>query len=208
MVHEINALEKACPMPVILTKRAMKEFPNEDIEILVDNEIATQNLKKMADQLGFETKVEKSSESYYIVQLIKATIDKNLVNQDVEKETIFPKKENELQGQPYIVSIHSETIGNGSEELGSTLMKSFLFSLSEQEQLPEKILFYNGGAKLTAEGSPVLQDLQAMASDGVELLTCGICVEFFALEDKLMVGEATNMYRIVELQSSYKTVSP
>ena len=195
-------------MPVILTKRAMKEFPNEDIEILVDNEIATQNLKKMADQLGFETKVEKSSESYYIVQLIKGTTDKNLVNQDVEKETIFPKKENELQGQPYIVSIHSETIGNGSEELGSTLMKSFLFSLSEQEQLPEKILFYNGGAKLTAEGSPVLQDLQAMASDGVELLTCGICVEFFALEDKLMVGEATNMYRIVELQSSYKTVSP
>ena len=195
-------------MPVILTKRAMKEFPNEDIEILVDNEIATQNLKKMADQLGFETKVEKSSQSYYIVQLIKGTTDKNLVNQDVEKETIFPKKENELQGQPYIVSIHSETIGNGSEELGSTLMKSFLFSLSEQEQLPEKILFYNGGAKLTAEGSPVLQDLQAMASDGVELLTCGICVEFFALEDKLMVGEATNMYRIVELQSSYKTVSP
>ena len=195
-------------MPVILTKRAMKEFPNEDIEILVDNEIATQNLKKMADQLGFETKVEKSSESYYIVQLIKGTTDKNLVNQDVEKETIFPKKENELQGQPYIVSIHSETIGNGSEELGSTLMKSFLFSLSEQEQLPEKILFYNGGAKLTAEGSPVLQDLQAMASDGVELLTCGICVEFFALEDKLMVGEATNMYRIVELQSNYKTVSP
>ena len=195
-------------MPVILTKRAMKEFPNEDIEILVDNEIATQNLKKMADQLGFETKVEKSSESYYIVQLIKGTPDKNLVNQVVKKETIFPKKENELQGQPYIVSIHSETIGNGSEELGSTLMKSFLFSLSEQEQLPEKILFYNGGAKLTAEGSPVLQDLQAMASDGVELLTCGICVEFFALEDKLMVGEATNMYRIVELQSSYKTVSP
>ena len=195
-------------MPVILTKRAMKEFPNEDIEILVDNEIATQNLKKMADQLGFETKVEKSSESYYIVQLIKGTTDKNLVNQDVEKETIFPKKENELQGQPYIVSIHSETIGNGSEELGLTLMKSFLFSLSEQEQLPEKILFYNGGAKLTAEGSPVLQDLQAMASDGVELLTCGICVEFFALEDKLMVGEATNMYRIVELQSNYKTVSP
>ncbi len=195
-------------MPVILTKRAMKEFPNEDIEILVDNEIATQNLKKMADQLGFETKVEKSSESYYIVQLIKGTTDKNLVNQVVEKETIFPKKENELQGQPYIVSIHSETIGNGSEELGLTLMKSFLFSLSEQEQLPEKILFYNGGAKLTAEGSPVLQDLQAMASDGVELLTCGICVEFFALEDKLMVGEATNMYRIVELQSNYKTVSP
>ncbi|WP_034551900.1 sulfurtransferase-like selenium metabolism protein YedF [Carnobacterium funditum] len=207
-MQEINALGNACPMPVILTKRAMKEFPNEDLTILVDNEIATQNLTKMADQLGFKTTVEKKGVSYYIVQLTKETTDVNLASQAAEQEPAFSKKENGAQKQPYIVSIHSETIGDGSEELGSTLMKSFFFSLSEQEQLPKKILFYNGGAKLTAEGSPVLQDLQAMASDGVEILTCGICVEFFNFEDKLMVGEATNMYRIVELQSRYKTVSP
>lgn len=207
-MQEINALGKACPMPVILTKRAMKEFPNEDLKILVDNKIATQNLTKMADQLGFKTNVEQSGVSSYVVQLTKESTDIESFSQVIEQESVLLEKETSSQKQPYIVSIHSETIGNGSEELGLTLMKSFFFSLSEQEQLPEKILFYNGGAKLTAKGSPILQDLQAMASDGVEILTCGICVEFFALEDKLMVGEATNMYRIVELQSSYKTVSP
>lgn len=207
-MQEINALGKACPMPVILTKRAMKEFPNEDLKILVDNKIATQNLTKMADQLGFKTNVEQSGVSSYVVQLTKESTDVESFSQVIEQESVLLEKETSSQKQPYIVSIHSEIIGNGSEELGSTLMKSFFFSLSEQEQLPEKILFYNGGAKLTAKGSPILQDLQAMASDGVEILTCGICVEFFALEDKLMVGEATNMYRIVELQSSYKTVSP
>ena len=207
-MQEINALGKACPMPVILTKRAMKEFPNEDLKILVDNKIATQNLTEMADQLGFKTNVEQSGVSSYVVQLTKESTDIESFSQVIEQESVLLEKETSSQKQPYIVSIHSETIGNGSEELGSTLMKSFFFSLSEQEQLPEKILFYNGGAKLTAKGSPILQDLQAMASDGVEILTCGICVEFFALEDKLMVGEATNMYRIVELQSSYKTVSP
>lgn len=207
-MQEINALGKACPMPVILTKRAMKEFPNEDLKILVDNKIATQNLTKMADQLGFKTNVEQSGVSSYVVQLTKESTDVESFSQVIEQESVLLEKEKSSQKQPYIVSIHSEIIGNGSEELGSTLMKSFFFSLSEQEQLPEKILFYNGGAKLTAKGSPILQDLQAMASDGVEILTCGICVEFFALEDKLMVGEATNMYRIVELQSSYKTVSP
>lgn len=207
-MQEINALGKACPLPVILTKRAMKEFPNEDLKILVDNKIATQNLTKMANQLGFKTYVEQSGVSSYVVQLTKESTDVESFSQVIEQESALLEKETSSQKQPYIVSIHSETIGNGSEELGLTLMKSFFFSLSEQEQLPEKILFYNGGAKLTAKGSPVLQDLQAMASDGVEILTCGICVEFFALEDKLMVGEATNMYRIVELQSSYKTVSP
>lgn len=207
-MQEINALGKACPMPVILTKRAMKEFPNEDLKILVDNKIATQNLTKMADQLGFKTNVEQSGVSSYVVQLTKESTDVESFSQVIEQESVLLEKEKSSQKQPYIVSIHSEIIGNGSEELGSTLMKSFFFSLSEQEQLPEKILFYNGGAKLTAKGSPILQDLQAMASEGVEILTCGICVEFFALEDKLMVGEATNMYRIVELQSSYKTVSP
>ncbi|MEG0267714.1 MAG: sulfurtransferase-like selenium metabolism protein YedF [Carnobacterium sp.] len=207
-MQEINALGKACPMPVILTKRAMKEFPNEDLKILVDNKIATQNLTKMADQLGFKTNVEQSGVSSYVVQLTKESTDVESFSQVIEQESVLLEKETSSQKQPYIVSIHSEIIGNGSEELGSTLMKSFFFSLSEQEQLPEKILFYNGGAKLTAKGSPILQDLQAMASDGVEILTCGICVEFFALEDKLMVGEATNMYRIVELQSIYKTVSP
>ncbi len=207
-MHEINALEKACPIPVILTKRAMKEFPDKDLIILVDNEIATQNLKKMADQLGFKTSVEQNNVSNYTVKLTKEITSSDSLNQVVEKESSFLKKESESKGQPYIVSIHSETIGNGSEELGSTLMKSFFFSLSEQEHLPEKILFYNGGANLTAKESPILQDLQAMVSDGVEILTCGICVEFFGLEDQLKVGEATNMYRIVELLSQYKTVSP
>ncbi|MGB3161008.1 MAG: sulfurtransferase-like selenium metabolism protein YedF [Carnobacterium sp.] len=207
-MYEINALGKACPLPVILTKRAMKEFPNEDLNILVDNEIATQNLKKMADQLSFQTKIEKKGVSYYIVHLTKEAIHFDTVSEPTKEEQPLSIKEDGSKTVPYIVSIHSETIGEGAEELGSILMKSFFFSLSEQEHLPEKIIFYNGGAKLTAQGSPVLHDLQAMATDGVEILTCGICVEYFNFEDKLMVGEATNMYRIVELQSTYKTVSP
>ena len=174
-MQEINALGKACPMPVILTKRAMKEFPDEDLKILVDNEIATQNLTKMADQLGFKTKIEKNGVSYYVVHLTKETVITNPNSSAIQQEPSSFKKVNESAMQPYIVSIHSDTIGNGSEELGATLMKSFFFSLSEQEQLPEKILFYNGGAKLTAEGSPVLEDLRAMAADGVEILNSICC---------------------------------
>src|SRR5699024_2971975 len=104
--------------------------------------------------------------------------------------------------------LHTDSIGSGNEELGRTLLKSFIFSLTEQEKLPAKMLFYNAGALLTVEDSPILDDLKALEEQGVEILTCGICVEFYGLKDKLAVGGITNMYRIVELESIYKTVMP
>ncbi|NCB53227.1 MAG: sulfurtransferase-like selenium metabolism protein YedF, partial [Clostridia bacterium] len=111
-------------------------------------------------------------------------------------------------GASYVVVLNSDFIGNGSEELGRTLMKSFLFSLTEQDVLPDKVLCYNAGALLTTEGSAVLDDLKALEEDGVEVLTCGICGEFYGVKDKLAVGTFTNMYRIVEILRTAKTVSP
>ena len=201
-MQEINAIGKTCPMPVIMIKKALKAYPSESLKILVDNKIATQNIKKMAEQLKLSYRMNKISEMKFEVFL----------NQ-VEKETIIEekvsaRKPEENENSSYIVVIHSNKIGSGPEELGSLLMKSFLFSLSEQEELPEKILFYNSGARLSVEGSPVLKDLQAMEADGVEILTCGICIDYFGYQDQLAVGDVTNMYHIVELQKEYKTVSP
>ena len=155
-MQEINAIGKTCPMPVIMIKKALKAYPSESLKILVDNKIATQNIKKMAEQLKLSYRMNKISEMKFEVFL----------NQ-VEKETIIEekvsaRKPEENENSSYIVVIHSNKIGSGPEELGSLLMKSFLFSLSEQEELPEKILFYNSGARLSVEGSPVLKDLQAM----------------------------------------------
>lgn len=201
-MNEINALGQACPMPVILTKKALKQSPGEPVKILVDNEIATQNLQKMAEQMGMKCVIQETRSNDYEVTLFVDESSKDTT----EESKVTPER---TEGPvPYIVVLHSETIGKGSDELGATLLKSFLFSLSEQEHLPEKILFYNGGAKLTAESSPVLDDLKAMERAGVEILTCGICVEYFGFQNKLAVGSPTNMYRIVELESTYKTVCP
>lgn len=55
-------------------------------------------------------------------------------------------------------------MGHGDDELGHKLMKAFIFAVTQQEELPATMLFYNGGAKLTVEGSPVLDDLKGLAS--------------------------------------------
>lgn len=89
-------------------------------------------------------------------------------------------------------------MGHGGDELGTALMKGFLYALSQQEDLPTTILFYNGGASITCEGSVSLEDLKSMEAQGVEILTCGTCLNFYGLTEKLAVGSVTNMYTIVE----------
>jgi selenium metabolism protein YedF len=89
-------------------------------------------------------------------------------------------------------------MGKGDDELGAVLIKGFIFALTQQDKLPSTILFYNGGAKLTCQDSPTVEDLKSLEAQGVEILTCGTCLNHYGLSDKLMVGEVTNMYAIVE----------
>ena len=78
------------------------------------------------------------------------------------------------------------------------LIKGFLFAVTQLEKLPKTMLFYNGGATLTAEGSDSLEDLKSLEAQGVEILTCGTCLNYYGLTEKLQVGSVTNMYTIVE----------
>ena len=89
-------------------------------------------------------------------------------------------------------------MGSGNDELGKVLMKGFIYAVSQLDQLPKTILFYNGGATITTEGSASLEDLKNMEAQGVEIMTCGTCLDYYNLKDKLAVGTVTNMYSIVE----------
>ena len=108
-----------------------------------------------------------------------------------------------------MVAVDTDVMGRGSDELGRTLMKGFLFAVSQLPVLPKTVLFYNGGARLTVEGSASLEDLKNMEAQGVEILTCGTCLNHYGLTDKLAVGGVTNMYTIVEkLAGAGKVVKP
>ncbi|MDD6614833.1 MAG: sulfurtransferase-like selenium metabolism protein YedF [Lachnospiraceae bacterium] len=204
MIH-VNAIGDACPIPVVKTKNAIKELQGSgQVEVWVDNEIAVQNLAKMAKQKGYGIEARKLEEQKYSVLF---TIEKadGTVNQEqadsqeqkaqVEAETVCTP---DSRSRDSLVVISSDRMGEGNEELGHTLMKGFLYALTQQDELPACILFYNGGARLTCEGSASLEDLRMMESQGVEILTCGTCLNFYGLSDKLQVGGVTNMYVIAE----------
>lgn len=94
--------------------------------------------------------------------------------------------------------ITSDRLGNGADELGRLLMKNFIITLLDLERLPDRMLFVNSGALLTTEGSEVLEALDALGNKGVEILTCGVCLDFYHRKDKLMAGSVTNMLTIAE----------
>ena len=108
-----------------------------------------------------------------------------------------------------VVAVSAGHMGEGDEVLGKILLKGFLFALTQQETLPRTILFYNGGAFVTCEGSASLEDLRKLESLGVEILTCGTCLNHYGLTEQLRVGGVTNMYVIVEKQmQATKVIRP
>ena len=105
-----------------------------------------------------------------------------------------------------VVVLSANAMGNGDEQLGKLLMKSFIFALTKQDQLPETILCYNSGAYLTCEESDSLEDLKSLEAEGVKILTCGTCLDFYKLKEKLAVGGVSNMYEIVEIMENAGTI--
>ena len=180
---KVDARGDACPLPVVKAKKAIAELNGAgEVEILVDNEIAVQNLTKMAQQKGLVYSAEKLAEREYSVRF---TVGEAVPEREEKAEACAPDNRTDT-----VVVIASNQMGEGAEEL--------VFSLTQQDKLPKTILLYNGGAYLTCEGSPMLEDLKALEAEGVEILTCGTCLNFYGLTEKLAVGGVTNMYVIAE----------
>ena len=189
---KVNALGDACPIPVVKTKNAIKELGGSGVvEVSVDNEIAVQNLNKMAKQKNYEFSYEKKSDNEYIVTMG--------VNSESKADTninVSTTQKDEISLRETIVVIDSDKMGDGDEEFSKTLLKGFIYALSSQDIPPAKIIFYNTGVRMTTEGSQSIEDLKVLANSGAKIYSCGACLNNYGLTEKLCVGEVTNMYDI------------
>ena len=185
---QVNALGDTCPIPVIKTLHALQDLKGAGtVQTLVDNEIAVQNLTRLAESKGCSIK------EFCVTITTENSIGKAEADEQIACTVPAAQKKT-------VVVISADHMGEGDEELGRILIKGFIFALTQQEHLPSTILFYNGGARLTCEDSASLEDLKNLASLGVEILTCGTCLNHYGLTDKLAVGDVTNMYVITEKQ--------
>lgn len=180
----IDAKGMLCPKPLILTKKEIEKKEEKEFTVIVDNETAVENLKKFSENSKYDFSFEKKSEKEFFV-----TIN---VNETCELCEDFVVEEN------IVISFSKDFMGNGSEELGRKLVNGFIYTSTEYEKLPKTLVFFNSGVKLTTEGSECIDDLKKLEEKGVKIISCGTCLDFYGVKEKLLVGEISNMYNIYE----------
>lgn len=195
MNHIIDCKGLNCPLPVINTKKYFDAIEEGIATTIVDNEVAKNNVVKFAENANLKVSVSENDNLYHI------TITKGEAKvEDSKEDKTLKTVEN------FTIVVSSDKLGNGAEELGEALIKSYLFALSEADVIPNNLIFLNSGVKLVVEGSLVLESINKLKERGVNVYSCGLCLDFYKIKDKVQVGEITNMYAIIEMMNSSRTI--
>lgn len=188
MAFIVDARTLSCPQPVVLTQKALEE--SDQVTTIVDNEVAVENVTRLAQKKGFDIKVEVKKDREFHLHL---TRNRSLTG------------ENQVEGQsglgcqgtgPTVLLLASDALGQGSDELGKKLITAFVQMLGEISPKPDTIVLMNSGVKLAVEGSQVIEDLRGLSDKGVEILACGTCLGYYDIKEQLRVGKISNMYDI------------
>jgi selenium metabolism protein YedF len=181
-MREIDCRGMACPQPVITTKQALDQLTEGELIVILDNASSSENVQRFSTSQGCSVEVERKDQDFYVhIQKAKS--------EEVEKE----KKSKKV-----VVYINSDLLGGGEDALGSFLMKAFLKTLLDLDTKPNRLILINSGVRLAAEDSKVLDTLMTLSENGVEIVCCGTCLDFYKLREKMKVGAISNMYDIVQ----------
>ena len=195
MYIEIDARGLVCPKPVINTKKELDNMDQGIVIVTVDNNIAKQNILKLSNSLNCESRVIKDEKDLISIEIKKG-----------ENVIIEEKIQDELDNKCIFIS--SNKMGNGNDELGEVLMKGFIYTLTESKPYPRSIILVNSGVKLSTENDDTVGNLKILEDSGVEVLSCGTCLDYYGLKESLKVGSITNMYTIVDImKNSSQTIS-
>jgi selenium metabolism protein YedF len=180
----IDARGLQCPQPVIMTKKALEEITSGEVLVIVDNVTAKENISRLSTNMNHQHEVEEKEGCYYIK--IKKTEGSG----------------NKTENNDFVIVITSDKLGAGEDKLGQLLMKTYTYTLSETKPYPKAVIFMNSGVKLVVESSEALENIQKLAELEIEIISCGTCLDYYNIKDKLKVGIIGNMYTIVEYMNN------
>lgn len=182
----------ACPQPVVTTKKALDQIEEGNLIVIVNNAVSSNNVERFVLSQGCSVEVEEKGGEFHL-HIRKAKI----------------AEESKRRSQKVVVYVNSQFLGVGEEALGTILIRSFFKTLLDSETKPFRMIFINSGVRLTSEGSEVLETLKSLSEMGVEILSCGTCLDFYGLKEKVKVGMISNMYDIVQsLMEADRVIRP
>ena len=186
MPEKVDATGLACPQPVVLTKKALED--HDQVIVIVDNETSRENVMRLGKREGCAVTVENRDDGSFQIAL----------NREGAKSESAGAGAPGVAGTagPTVFVIADNRMGRGDDELGTVLIKAFIHTIFDLDTLPDTLIFYNAGVKLTVKDSDVIDDLRELESRGVEILVCGTCTNFFQISEMVADGIISNMYDI------------
>ena len=195
---KVDTCGRLCPQPLIMAKKAIKSAKGgEQIAVISDNDVAFANLQDYLKELKIEFTSyweDKQGTITFTVGSKQEAVASTVDTVNAEDFCAMP-----AQLSSYVVVVKSQTMGSGDDELGAILMRAFINSLPEADNLPSSLIMYNAGIKLALKGSDTLAAFEKLIAKGVKIYVCGTCVDFFDVKEDLALGTITNMYKIAEL---------
>ena len=182
-METLDCRGQQCPQPVVQTRKLMLAQPASALKVLVDDDVSRDNVTRLAKTLGYTSSVNQVGANFEIS-----------LTPGVAPETAIVGT---AKPGPTVIFIASDEMGRGDTKLGQILMKNFIFTLIESDTTPDAIYFVNNGVKLTVGGSDVIEPLAELANRGVDIASCGLCLEFFNVKETLAVGRISNMLELV-----------
>jgi selenium metabolism protein YedF len=184
----VDARGLACPQPVVLTRQAM-QATSGPIRVLVDNPTARDNVSRFAASQGWL--VEAFEEEYgFRLELTPGSCEAAAAAG---------------ASGSHLFVLSADFMGKVDNQLGTLLMKTFLNTLAEREELPSHLLLFNTGVKLACGKAETVTSLQRLQEKGVSILVCGTCLDFLGQKKHLRVGTVSNMYEIVDTLASARS---
>jgi len=196
--RELDCRGQACPHPVLKTKEIVDQGDVSLLTVLVDNDAARENVSRFLERSGYQVQVTARGSDLAVT----GTRETSGVGQAT------PKPFEEPSLRKILVLVGTDRLGTGDDDLGKKLIASFLGTVKEMGRELWCLVLLNSGVKLTVAGSEVLASLQELAQEGVMILVCGTCLNYFQLLEQKQVGETTNMLDIVtHMQLADKVIS-
>ena len=187
----IDVRGQECPKPVLAAREALGEDGLSRLTVIVDNEPASENVRRLAKNVGWQAAVEPAGDDLHVI----LTGGEPVPAARAAAASAGAVAQGGAGGN-VVALVPSEFLGSGDDELGAILMRAFIKTLREVDPLPSTVIFINSGVKLTSEGSELIDDIRELERLGSTVLACGTCLDFFGLKEKLEVGCVSNMFEI------------
>jgi selenium metabolism protein YedF len=201
---KLDYSQHKCPYPVVETRKQILAHPGNTFIVLVSDKAGCDNVARLAGKMGYDSSNLSAREGFC---LTLTPFDGSAAEEVFQPEKT--KVDIPNTNEKTVIYCGSDRMGSGDDEFGRVLMRNFVTTLLEMDPLPTTILFVNSGISLTTDGSDVIEALQKLHKRGVDLASCGLCLEYYEKKDQLKVGRVTNMYEMAELQcNATRVITP